>query len=220
MEPLCSQHEAAEQMQGHQACRLEAPSRAEGPPPATPSLEPTAGPTQAPTGHRQQPGSHTASSLRARAQQPPPAKHSKRIEAEQAAEPSQPTRGKGKAKGKAAKAKPAPQPGRWVDRDCNAALNMQRIGESKWRPLELCYWPEQGKLPAKGKEYPGLGYKRETCGLLLVDMIHNQSGSESESETESESEFGSEFEVEFGSEFEVVQPAARQGDRDANQGCA
>ncbi|KAJ9516464.1 hypothetical protein QJQ45_011185 [Haematococcus lacustris] len=37
---------------------------------------------------------------------------------------------------------------------------MQRIGESSWRPLELCYCPEQGKLPAKGKEYPGLGYKR------------------------------------------------------------
>ncbi|GFH18649.1 hypothetical protein HaLaN_15489 [Haematococcus lacustris] len=84
-------------------------------------------------------------------------KRSKRTEAEQAAEP---TKGKGKAKGKAAKAKPAPQPGRWLDRDCNAALNMQRIGESKWRPLELCYWPEQGALPAKGKEYPALGYKR------------------------------------------------------------
>ncbi|GFH15766.1 hypothetical protein HaLaN_12057, partial [Haematococcus lacustris] len=51
-------------------------------------------------------------------------------------------------------------PGRWLDRDCNAALNMQRIGESRWRPLELCYWPDQGALPAKGKEYPGLGYKR------------------------------------------------------------
>ncbi|KAJ9522544.1 hypothetical protein QJQ45_008386 [Haematococcus lacustris] len=62
--------------------------------------------------------------------------------------------------GKAAKAKPAPQPGRWVDRDCNAALNMQRIGESRWRPLELCFWPNRGALPAKGKEYPGLGYKR------------------------------------------------------------
>ncbi|GFH17150.1 hypothetical protein HaLaN_13715 [Haematococcus lacustris] len=37
---------------------------------------------------------------------------------------------------------------------------MQRIGESRWRPLELCWWPEQGKLPAKGKEYPGLGYKQ------------------------------------------------------------
>ncbi|KAJ9516424.1 hypothetical protein QJQ45_011097 [Haematococcus lacustris] len=67
---------------------------------------------------------------------------------------------KGKSKGKAAKAKPAPQPGRWLDRDCNAALNMQRIGESRWRPLELCFWPDQGALPAKGKEYAGLGYKR------------------------------------------------------------
>ncbi|KAJ9525470.1 hypothetical protein QJQ45_003128 [Haematococcus lacustris] len=37
---------------------------------------------------------------------------------------------------------------------------MQRIGESKWRPLEPCYWPEQGKLTAKGKEYPDLGYKQ------------------------------------------------------------
>ncbi|KAJ9513812.1 hypothetical protein QJQ45_020891 [Haematococcus lacustris] len=84
---------------------------------------------------------------------PLPAKRSKRTKAEPAAEPT-------KGTGKAAKAKPAPQPGRWLDRDCNAALNMQRIGESRWRPLELCYWPEQGKLPAKGKEYPGLGYKR------------------------------------------------------------
>ncbi|KAJ9515923.1 hypothetical protein QJQ45_016905 [Haematococcus lacustris] len=81
---------------------------------------------------------------------PPPAKRSK-----PAGEPT-----KGKGKGKAAKAKPAPQPGRWLDRDCNAALNMQRIGESRWRPLELCYWPDQGALPAKGKKYPGLGYKR------------------------------------------------------------
>ncbi|KAJ9524762.1 hypothetical protein QJQ45_024384, partial [Haematococcus lacustris] len=83
---------------------------------------------------------------------PPPAKRSKRTKAEQAAEPTQPT--------KAAKAKPAPQPGRWLDRGCNAALNMQRIGESRWRPLELCYWPDQGALPAKGKECLGLGYKR------------------------------------------------------------
>ncbi|KAJ9510918.1 hypothetical protein QJQ45_027858 [Haematococcus lacustris] len=83
---------------------------------------------------------------------PPPAKRSKPA--------AEPTKGRGKGKGKAAKAKPAPQPGRWLDRDCNAALNMQRIGESRWRPLELCYWPDQGALPAKGKEYPGLGYKR------------------------------------------------------------
>ncbi|KAJ9517930.1 hypothetical protein QJQ45_004251 [Haematococcus lacustris] len=89
---------------------------------------------------------------------PPPAKRSKNIKAEQAAGPMQPTKGKGK--GKAAKAKPAPQSGRWLGRDCNAALNMQRIGESRWRPLELCWWPDQKALPAKGKEYPELGYKR------------------------------------------------------------
>ncbi|KAJ9527462.1 hypothetical protein QJQ45_025734 [Haematococcus lacustris] len=89
---------------------------------------------------------------------PQPAKRSKRTKAEPGA--AEPTKGKGKAQGKAAKAKQAPQPGRWLDRDCNAALNMQRIGESRWRPLELCFWPEQGKLPAKGKEYPCLGYKR------------------------------------------------------------
>ncbi|KAJ9529009.1 hypothetical protein QJQ45_007080 [Haematococcus lacustris] len=93
-------------------------------------------------------------------EQPTRPKRSKRTKAEPAAEPTQPTKGKCKAKGKAAKAKPAPQPCRWLDRDCNAALNMQRIGERRWRPLELCYWPDQGALPAKGKEYPGLGCKR------------------------------------------------------------
>ncbi|KAJ9523426.1 hypothetical protein QJQ45_005334 [Haematococcus lacustris] len=87
---------------------------------------------------------------------PPPAKCSKLTKAEQAAKPTQPTKGKGKA----AKANPEPQPGRWLDRDCNAALKMQCIGESRWRPLELCYWKDQGALPPKGKEYPGLGYKR------------------------------------------------------------
>ncbi|KAJ9533020.1 hypothetical protein QJQ45_018115, partial [Haematococcus lacustris] len=43
--------------------------------------------------------------------------------------------------------------------DCNGALNMQRIGESKWRPLELCWRSDQVELPVKGKEYPGLGYR-------------------------------------------------------------
>ncbi|KAJ9517195.1 hypothetical protein QJQ45_009046 [Haematococcus lacustris] len=91
------------------------------------------------------------------------APRSKRTKAEQAAERTQPTKAEQAvelSKGKAAKAKPAPQPGRWLDRDCNAALNMQRIGESRWRPLELCWWLDQVKLPAKGKEYPGLGYKQ------------------------------------------------------------
>ncbi|KAJ9505548.1 hypothetical protein QJQ45_011867 [Haematococcus lacustris] len=96
----------------------------------------------------------TASSLRAMTSTPPPAKRSKRTKAEQAAEPTQLT------KGKAATAKPAPQPGRWADRDYNAALNMQCFGESRGRPQELCWWPNQAALPAMGKEYPGLGCKR------------------------------------------------------------
>ncbi|KAJ9507055.1 hypothetical protein QJQ45_004653 [Haematococcus lacustris] len=50
--------------------------------------------------------------------------------------------------------------GKWVDRDCNAALSLQRAGESKWRPLELCRWPHRGRLPAQGKEYPALGFKK------------------------------------------------------------
>ncbi|KAJ9530414.1 hypothetical protein QJQ45_000794 [Haematococcus lacustris] len=119
---------------------------------AGPDVVPCSGPPQAPRSSQEatptaasEPGPST----------PQPAKRSKRTKAEPAAEPT-----KGKGKGKAAKAKPAPQQGRWLDRDCNAALNMQRIGESRWRPLELCYWPDQGALPAKGKEYPGLGYKR------------------------------------------------------------
>ncbi|KAJ9514507.1 hypothetical protein QJQ45_016250 [Haematococcus lacustris] len=39
-------------------------------------------------------------------------------------------------------------------------MYMQRIGETKWRPLELCWGPDQGALPAKGKEYSEHGYKR------------------------------------------------------------
>ncbi|KAJ9530398.1 hypothetical protein QJQ45_000772 [Haematococcus lacustris] len=86
---------------------------------------------------------------------PPPAKRT-----QDEPEAAEPIEGTGKAKGRAAKAKPAPQPGRWLHRGCNAALKMQRISESRWRPLELCWWPEQAGLPANGKEYPGLGYKR------------------------------------------------------------
>ncbi|KAJ9523581.1 hypothetical protein QJQ45_007279 [Haematococcus lacustris] len=106
----------------------------------------------------QQPGSHTASSLRAST--PTPAKRSKCIKADQDAELTQPTKGNSKGKAANPTPTPAPQPGRWLDRDCNAALNMQCIGESRWRPLELCWWPEQTALPAKGKEYLGLGFKR------------------------------------------------------------
>ncbi|KAJ9528063.1 hypothetical protein QJQ45_005671 [Haematococcus lacustris] len=121
---------------------------------------PVVGPRKPPQAPRNSQAATQAAASEPGPSTPLPAKRSKRTKAEQPAEPSQPTKGKGKAQGKAAKAKPAPQPGRWLDRDCNAALNMQCIGESRWRPLELCFWPDQGALPAKGKEYPGLGYKR------------------------------------------------------------
>ncbi|GFH06299.1 hypothetical protein HaLaN_00906 [Haematococcus lacustris] len=49
---------------------------------------------------------------------------------------------------------------------------MQRIGESRWRSLELCYWPDQGALPAKGKEYPGLGYKRRWLTPIKPHLQH------------------------------------------------
>ncbi|KAJ9526196.1 hypothetical protein QJQ45_009660 [Haematococcus lacustris] len=67
--------------------------------------------------------------------------------------------------------------GKWVDRDCNAALNLQRAGEAKWRPLELCRWPHRGRLPAQGKEYPALGFKmlRERAPKALAqqpDVLH------------------------------------------------
>ncbi|GFH14417.1 hypothetical protein HaLaN_10467 [Haematococcus lacustris] len=45
-------------------------------------------------------------------------------------------------------------------RDCNAALILQRAGESKWRPLELCRWQHRARLPAQGKEYQALGFKK------------------------------------------------------------
>ncbi|KAJ9509048.1 hypothetical protein QJQ45_001538 [Haematococcus lacustris] len=114
---------------------------------------PVAAPRKPPQAPRSsQEATQPAAALEPGPSTPLPAKRSKRTKAEPAAEPN-------KGKGKAAQAKPVPQPGRWLDRDCNAALNMQRIRESRCRPLELCYWPEQGALPAKGKEYPGLGYK-------------------------------------------------------------
>ncbi|KAJ9525778.1 hypothetical protein QJQ45_003397 [Haematococcus lacustris] len=46
----------------------------------------------------------------------------------------------------------------WLDRDTNGCLNLQRIGESMKRPLELCSWKDLEALPAIGKEYQQ-GYK-------------------------------------------------------------
>ncbi|KAJ9518108.1 hypothetical protein QJQ45_010034 [Haematococcus lacustris] len=54
----------------------------------------------------------------------------------------------------------ASEPGPSTSLPAKRSKRTKRIGESRWRPLELCWWPKQGKLRAKGKEYPGLGYKR------------------------------------------------------------
>ncbi|KAJ9509422.1 hypothetical protein QJQ45_001887 [Haematococcus lacustris] len=53
----------------------------------------------------------------------------------------------------------APPWGRWLDRDTNGCLNLQRIGESRQRPIELCRWEDLEALPPIGKEYQQ-GYKR------------------------------------------------------------
>ncbi|KAJ9516988.1 hypothetical protein QJQ45_027374 [Haematococcus lacustris] len=98
-----------------------------------------------------------AVALEPRPSTPPPIKRSKRTKAEQAAEPTQPTKGVGKGKGKAAKAKLAPQPGRCLDRDCNAALNIQRIGESRWRPLEECKRLRDKPPKAQQQQQPAVG---------------------------------------------------------------
>ncbi|KAJ9516360.1 hypothetical protein QJQ45_011040 [Haematococcus lacustris] len=47
----------------------------------------------------------------------------------------------------------APPGGRGLDRDTNGCLNLQRIGESRQRPLELCSWTDLEALPPIGKEY-------------------------------------------------------------------
>ncbi|KAJ9505631.1 hypothetical protein QJQ45_009032 [Haematococcus lacustris] len=47
----------------------------------------------------------------------------------------------------------APPGGRWLDRDTNGCLNLQRIGESRQRPIELCSWTDLEALPPVGKEY-------------------------------------------------------------------
>ncbi|KAJ9516608.1 hypothetical protein QJQ45_015222 [Haematococcus lacustris] len=43
--------------------------------------------------------------------------------------------------------------GRWLDWDTNGCLNLQRIGESMQRPLELCSSEGLEALPTVGTEY-------------------------------------------------------------------
>ncbi|KAJ9507365.1 hypothetical protein QJQ45_006335 [Haematococcus lacustris] len=49
---------------------------------------------------------------------------------------------------------------KWVDRDCNAALNLQQAAGGPWRPLELCWCQHRPRAPGKGKEYPAMGFKK------------------------------------------------------------
>ncbi|KAJ9509200.1 hypothetical protein QJQ45_001480 [Haematococcus lacustris] len=103
--------------------------------------------------------------------EPSTAPSAKRTKAEQAAPTcTQPTKGKGQAKCKAAKAKPALQPGWGVDRDCNAALNMQRTGENKCRSMKLVC------LSCQPKEYPDLGCKWLKTVHLMQGKLPVQAG--------------------------------------------
>ncbi|GFH14798.1 hypothetical protein HaLaN_10915, partial [Haematococcus lacustris] len=40
----------------------------------------------------------------------------------------------------------------WLDRDTNGCLNLQRIGESRQRPIELCRWDDREALPPVGHD--------------------------------------------------------------------
>ncbi|KAJ9534668.1 hypothetical protein QJQ45_002923 [Haematococcus lacustris] len=91
------------------------------------------------------------------AQAPPPPPHAQAPPAQ--AQPPPP------AQAQAPPAAPGPAPlpqappgGRWLDRDTNGCLNLQRIGESRQRPIELCRWDDLEALPPIGKEYQQ-GYK-------------------------------------------------------------
>ncbi|KAJ9516401.1 hypothetical protein QJQ45_011079 [Haematococcus lacustris] len=53
----------------------------------------------------------------------------------------------------------APPWGRWLDRDTNGCLNLQRVRERMQRPLELCSYEGLEALPTVGTEYQQ-GYKR------------------------------------------------------------
>ncbi|KAJ9521723.1 hypothetical protein QJQ45_015347 [Haematococcus lacustris] len=61
--------------------------------------------------------------------------------------------------------------GKWVDRDCNATLNLQRAGESKWRPLELC--STMSRLARPVKTEPGflLFIPRVMLGVLTLGAL-------------------------------------------------
>ncbi|KAJ9526143.1 hypothetical protein QJQ45_009582 [Haematococcus lacustris] len=64
--------------------------------------------------------------------------------------------------------------GKWMDRDCNAALNSQRTWEAPWLPLELCRWQHRGVASAKGKEYPTVGFKKLRDRAMLKLLLTSE----------------------------------------------
>ncbi|KAJ9505775.1 hypothetical protein QJQ45_006438 [Haematococcus lacustris] len=107
------------------------PAPAQAPPPAPAQDPPAPAPAQAPP--------------------PPPPAQAPPAQAPPPAPPAQ-------AQPLPAAPGPAPPPqappgGRWLDRDTNACLNLQRIGESRQRPIELCQWDDLEALPPIGSEY-------------------------------------------------------------------
>ncbi|KAJ9514701.1 hypothetical protein QJQ45_028415, partial [Haematococcus lacustris] len=140
------------------------PAPAQGPPapaqdPPAPAQPPHPPPAQAPPppAPAQTPPPPQAQDPPAPAQAPPPPPHAQAPPAQ--AQPPPPAQ----AQPPPAAPGPAPLPqappgGRWLDRDTNGCLNLQRIGESRQRPIELCRWDDLEALPPIGKEYQQ-GYK-------------------------------------------------------------
>ncbi|KAJ9528944.1 hypothetical protein QJQ45_000488 [Haematococcus lacustris] len=115
---------------------------AQAPPPPAPAQAPPPPPAQDPPAPAQDPAPPTAQGPPAQAPPPPPPAQAQPLPA--APGPATPPQ--------------APPGGRWLDRDTNGCLNLQRIGESRQRPIELCRWDDLEALPPIGKEYQQ-GYK-------------------------------------------------------------
>ncbi|KAJ9532526.1 hypothetical protein QJQ45_010599 [Haematococcus lacustris] len=87
----------------------------------------------------------------------PPASQAQCTEAEQAAKPIQPTKGRGKGKGKAAKGCSAQPTSTTARQLCRPGLQCI-IEHAVYRGEQVA--PAGAVLVAKGKEYPEVGYKR------------------------------------------------------------
>ncbi|KAJ9505707.1 hypothetical protein QJQ45_006423 [Haematococcus lacustris] len=126
-------------------CRPPPPPHAQAPPPPAPAQAPPPAPAQAPPAP-------------APAQAPPPPPPAQAPPAQAPPAQAPPPAPPAQAQPLPAAPGPAPPPqappwGRWLDRDTNGCLNLQRIGESRQRPIELCRWDDLEALPPVGKEY-------------------------------------------------------------------